>query len=419
MKSKILNFILIALVVVLAIYVGWAQAYTMLLIYYCVIEGKKQSHFLNPFYLLTLTLFSFVIYNEEIGGIFMMPLSDEVKWMIVGSFTMVIVGLKVGTNFTTRAKKVGCYVENYWVIFWVGLIPTLLAVYLYGNVLDMSGDAMMDAKEKMVLPGLGQLLYFLPASIIVACKKNNTKLIILSTTMALWAAYLTVTKTAIMVVMVFLLVGLISFRPSIVENKVAKFFRAYAVILVPVFLLYTFMGNTTKRLDATNVSTNSIQKAESTLKYDSDFADGMFSNYLYLSAAWSNVEYNVVHNKVTGDGRNTIWQFARKVGVDYDKTEKIEPFTFNVHTYITDWYLDFGYFGPIVMSLFLGMFVFFCYKKFCLSDDPLYIAFYAIVAEATLMMFFSNHFNGGSVLNYFITFIGYSFFARTFKKDIS
>lgn len=418
MKSKILNFILVALIVVLALYVGWAQSYTMLLIYYCVREGRKQSHFLNPFYLLILTLFSFVIYNEDIGGIFMMPLSNKVKWMIVGSFTMFVVGLKIGTRFKTCAKRVGCYVENYWVIFCVGLIPTLLAVYLYGNVLDMSGDAMMDAKEKMVLPGLGQLLYFMPASIIVACKKNNSSLIILSTIVALWAAYLTVTKTAIMVVMVFLLLGLISFRPSIIENKVAKFLRSYAVVLVPLFLLYTFMGNTTKRLDATNVSTDTIENAESSLNYDSDFANGMFTNYLYLSAAWSNVEYNVAHNNVTGDGRNTLWQFARKVGIDYDKTEKMEPFNFNVHTYITDWYLDFGYFGPIVMSLLLGMFVFFCYKKFCLSDDPLYIAFYALVAEATLMMFFSNHFNGGAVLNYFITFIGYSFFARNFKKTI-
>ena len=90
----------------------------------------------------------------------------------------------------------------------------------------------------------------------------------------------------------------------------------------------------------------------------------------------------------------------------------MNPTFLNTHTYITDFYIDFGYVGAIIASFILGCLIFFFYKKYGMSNDPLLIGFYVLIAYATFMMFFSNHFVNGYLLNYFITLVGFSYFLR-------
>ena len=90
----------------------------------------------------------------------------------------------------------------------------------------------------------------------------------------------------------------------------------------------------------------------------------------------------------------------------------MQPAFLNTHSFITDFYLDFGYFGAMLASFILGCIIFYCYRKYGLSSDALLVSFYVLISYATLMLFFSNHFIIGYLLNYYITFGGYYLLMR-------
>ena len=285
---------------------------------------------------------------------------------------------------------------------------------MFGNIVSLEGEDLLEAKEQFTLPILGQLSYFLPASIVVACKKNKTKYILIAIIFSIISALLTISKTALLLTVVFFLIAVSKFTPSITDNYIYKRFNTYKFIFIPILILFMFVYNNNKRQSATNRDMEFVESSSVNSVWGKDnFSQNMFLNYCYFVQPWSNFNYNVLYNKENGKiGGNTLSQFAKKIGVKPQKIRKKNPYFFNTHTYLTDYYLDFGFVFGCFMSFLLGMFIYYCYSRFGNSDDPLLISFYILVAYATIMMFFSNHFNIGYLLNYFMTFGFTSFLIR-------
>ncbi|GEM_PF-5341453 len=408
-RIKPIIFIATTVAIFFLLHLEFSKACTMILVIICFTFGSKEHNWYNPFYLLNVTLASYLLYEPSFSPGFFSVLSPMTVVMIVGGFVMLILGFYVAKQFKYSAINVGGHTESFWVVLTIGVIPVAISYYIYGNVLDMTGKDMLDTKGKISLPVIGQLAYFLPAAIIIACKKNDTKKILISLAFSLLSAFMTLTKTAFIVTLLFFLVGTTAFNPEMMEYKSVKMLRKFSYLWIPALVIFMFFYNNSIRHEASSSqSMNYIEQGNArSISSNGDFAENMFLNYLYFCSPWSNLEYNVHNNRERGHGRIIFAQFAKKAGITVKTVPKINPTFLNTHSFITDFYLDFGFEGALVNSFILGWIIFFFYRKFGCSNDPLLVSFYCLIAYATIMLFFSNHFTIGYLLNYFITFGGY------------
>lgn len=382
--------------------------------YLLVNNGRLQDKIYNPFNILCVTCLSYLCYYPLLGGMFLEYICDSTQVLIVLCLFAVFLGMFVVSRKNITPIDIGNRCANFWIVFIVGALPSIVAIYLFGNTLDMSGEEMLESKEKMTLPFWGQFAYWLPTSIIVACKKNNSKLIVISLIASLYVALVSVTKTGMLMACLFFAIGVTTFKPDIMQHKIALFLKKYAIVWLPALMLSYFVYNNSIRHEAdSGDSMEYLERSGTSVVQGTDnVAQGMFLNYLYFCSPWSNLDYNVLLNHERGYGKNTFGQFAHLLRIDEKRVPKMNPTFLNTHTFITDFYIDFGYVGAIIVSFLLGCLIFYFYKKYGMSDDPLLIGFYVLIAYATFMMFFSNHFVNGYLLNYFITLVGFSYFLR-------
>lgn len=384
----------------------------------CLKKTNRSQIWYSPYYLFMPTILSYILYWDKLGGIFMNPLTLNTRIFALSGIMAVVLGFVFCQNIKRKPIKVGGFVESFYLIFIIGLLPTALSYMLYGNIASLDGEEMLEAKEKFTLPVIGQLAYFLPASIVVACKKNDTKKIVLALFFSFLAALMTISKTALLLSLIYFLISITKFNPSIMNTKIYKLIDRFKYVVIPVLVIAMFVYNNNKRYDAGGDEEMSFVESSSTNIWGTDnFSQNMFLNYCYFVQPWSNLNYNIENNHKEGSfGGNSFAQFGKKIGIDTNARKKIQPSFFNTHTFLIDYYLDFGVIGAIFVSFLLGVLIYTCYMRFGLSDDPLLISFYILIAYATVMMFFSNHFNNGYLLNYFVTFGLVSWFSRKSVK---
>lgn len=397
--------------------INFLKILIVLLLLLTISKGRKQKLFFNPYYIFVSTIISYFLYSHSIGGIFLSDLGLDTQILIILCLYAVFCGFVTGEFLKVKAIISGNYTENFYFVFIVGVLPSLIAISLYGNTLDMSGEELLESKEKMSIPFFGQFAYWLPASIIIACKKNVSRWIVIATVASFIVALMSVTKTGMLIALMYLTIGLYIFNPDILKHRFVILIKKYSFIVLPVFIISFFIFNNSLRHEASSdLEMSYVEKSNSKVWSSTyEFGQGMFLNYLYYCSPWSNLDYNIRKQHKKGYGSNTVAQFAHLLRLPEHRVEKLNPTFLNTHSFITDYYIDFGFFGAVIASYVLGIFIFFCYRKFGCSDDPLLLSFYILVAFATFMLFFSNHFNQGYLLNYFITFVGYSSISRKLK----
>ncbi len=390
-----------------------------LILMLCYSKAKKSQNWYSPYYLFMVTIISYILYWERLGGIFMDELSLGTRIFIISGLLAVVVGFIVCQNANRTPIRVGKMNENFWIVFFIGLLPTALSYMMYGNIATLEGEELLEAKEKFSLPVIGQLAYFLPASIVVACKKNNSTLIILASAFSIVAALLTISKTAMLLTLLYFIIGTTEFQPTITHSKLYKMADRYKFVAIPILLIVVFMFNNNKR-HGEDTNMTYVETSTSDLWSNSNLVQNLFLDYCYYVQPWSNLNYNIERNHNQGAiGGNSFSQFGKKLGIHIKARHKIQPYFFNTHTFLTDYYLDFGPVFAVIICFLLGILIYTCYSLYGLSDDPLLISFYILIAYATVMMFFSNHFNNGYLMNYFITFGLVSLFSRLSDKSTS
>ena len=114
---------------------------------------------------------------------------------------------------------------------------------------------------------------------------------------------------------------------------------------------------------------------------------------------YENEAYNLQYVMETQDTRTYgLWMAKPLLGYlqvsnTLEPNYKIIPYSsFNTCAYMTYGFKDFGYWLSVLMSIFLGYFVKRVYSRYRMSRSPYDVAAYILVAQATLEMFFSNHF---------------------------
>lgn len=397
----------------------YTKIITWFVLMLCFTKARKSAHWYSPYYLFMVTILSYILYWDQLGGIYMDELSISTRIFAVFGIVAVVLGFAFCQRMGKKPVIVGSLTENFFLVFFIGLLPTALSYMMYGNIASLDGEEMLEAKDQFILPVIGQLAYFLPASIVVACKKNNTKLIIIALVFSFLAALLTISKTALLLTLIFFLVALTKFHPSIMDTKPYKLVDKFKFVVIPFLVLVAFIYNNNRRHDAGSSDEMSFVESSLSNAWKTDnLTQNMFLNYCYYVQPWSNLNYNIENNSGSGAfGGNSFAQFGKKLGINTHPRKKVQPTFFNTHTFLTDYYLDFGFFFAIIVSFLMGVLIYICYMRFGLSDDPLLISFYILMAYATVMMFFSNHFNNGYLMNYFITFGFVSWFTRINAKS--
>lgn len=415
---KKITIIIIIITLLFVYYTGdISKVVVMILTLYAIYLARFEKNWFNPIWLYIVTPVSYMMYAEQLGGIFLDELSLSTKIFVPLCLFALLLGMTLGKRMSPMPLYIDSKNEPFWVVFFVGLVPTVIAYFMYGNIMDLEGAELTEAKTNSVVPFFSQFAYFLPASIIIACKKNSTKLILVSLFFSLIAALFTITKTALVMMVLFFAMGIYIFRPSFTNTLLFRFFLRFKFVIVPILLVLMFMYNNNKR----NISdTRDMEYVEYSGVQDewgtSNLAQNLFLDYCYFCSPWYNLDYNIRRNNMDSFGANTFSQFFKKIGANAGSNPKLNPSFLNTHTYLTDYYLDFGFIGSIVASFLLGFFIYFCYARYGCSDDPILISFYVLIMYATCMLFFSNHFNIGYILNYFITFGLTSFITRKIKN---
>lgn len=416
--NKIIVSIIIFLVGLFVLTWDWTKLALIPLMLVCIKRGSCESYAYNPYYLFIVTLLSYALYYYEIAPFLIGEIPVYTNIFIISCLSAVLLGFAIAEKNVHSNKCESAANESFWIIFIIGLLPTALSYIMYGNILDVTED-LEEARARTTIPGLSQLTYFLPASIIIGCKKNNTKLILLSFIFSVIAALMSVSKTGLVVLLIFTLIGLDYYKPTILETRVFGFLQKTLYIWVPLLIVVMFAYNNNKRQNADSTTNMEFIERGGLSHHGaaSNLEENLYLNYLYFCSPWGNLSYNIENNNKCGHGANTFYQFGKKIGYEAEKAEKIQPSFLNTHTFITDYYLDFGYFGAFLFSVLLGFFIYFFYVKCCSSGDPMLLSYYAIICFATVMLFFSNHFNNGYLLNYFITMVGYYFISRSVKFE--
>ena len=134
-------------------------------------------------------------------------------------------------------------------------------------------------------------------------------------------------------------------------------------------------------------------------RVDWNLSAGLLLPYIYLTTPWTNVQYVIDTQSIHTYG---LWFLKPILGwlqIDdiFESSYQLEAMTtFNTFTYLSVLYKDFGYYGSLFISFFLGYFVKRVYNDYLASSSPMVLGCYACCALATLEMFFSNHFFGQS-----------------------
>ena len=207
---------------------------------------------------------------------------------------------------------------------------------------------------------------------------------------------------------IFLSMGLVTIlsfqRLYIKEDREKKKVYFLAIVAITIMILVAFPlkafvqnGNELTWAGIKNAITSYIQEGDTFYDTTITFAgpNVLKLPYMYLVSAWNNVQYvmETQSNHTFG-----LWLFKPLLAwlqLDWLFADEylLEPYSsFNTFGYITVLYKDFGVWGSVVGSIILGWFVSKVYIKFRTSDSPFDIACYAMTAQATLEMFFSNHF---------------------------
>lgn len=177
-------------------------------------------------------------------------------------------------------------------------------------------------------------------------------------------------------------------------KKVRKRIVIGCIIAIPIMIFaFTFANKDRGSYEAAE----NLESYESRVdwKYDASY----FMPYMYITTPWANLQYVIE----TQDNRSNGYWLTKPIlgpifGDEFLKNDYVPKSysAFNTFSFIGLHFKDFGYWGSLLMSLFLGFFIKKVYSLYAASTLPYDAASYVFTAQATLELFFSNHFFGQS-----------------------
>lgn len=422
-------YILICIAIVMVIslsdnlQVNLLRVIVIALFSYCIYKAHQEEFIINIYLLFSITPLSLLIYSEKISPYYLKELTNS-TWVLA---TLNMAAFIFAYNITKQ--------------------KTLIRTRRIGNIkTELEGDRQEVSKKKLrfhayllcaigQVPMLGNLLFhisfpfksiigfFTYIGLAFAFKSKKPATVIIAIIFAAMNFLEDFNKTRLLYLAISMLVCLEAYIVKTRKDKI-WFFGGIAVAVAFMILVafplksfarsggnfFTFFNN------AAEITSSVFSHYDNRIDFNGP--EFMQMPYMYLVTAWNNLQYVMQ----TQDSRTYgLWMLKPLLGylqIDgyFEKYyELISYSTFNTFTYISILFKDFGYFGSIFGSVFLGFYVKRIALKVKKDGSAFDVASYGLVAMATLEMFFSNHFFSLSY-PFTIVIIGY-IYKKLFKLN--
>lgn len=356
----------------------------------CIYSGLSDDMMLSPYLLFSLTPLSLLLYSEQVSSFYFAKLSHSV-W-VLGIINMIsflysykITKIRKNNFFIAENNKISKKRLKVHAIISsiLGRMPTIISIF-FGISLPLSSVI--------------ELLSYI--GIAMAFKSKDKKTIlssILITSLTFIEAF---NKTRILFLFMTIFTCIEIYEIKSLKEKI----RLITIVIISiVFMVLIAFPLKAYINDGGSFSSFISNFSSISLNQFSYYNDRISFNgpsflrmpYIYLIQAWNNVQFVI-------DTQNTrtygLWMLKPLLGylqIDtlFDKYYELIPAnSFNTFTYITCLYKDFGFYGSVFGSFFLGYYVKKIRLQVCKNGSAFSTASYALVAMATLEMFFSNHF---------------------------
>ena len=377
--SKLVFFsLLVSIVAIASRNVVVCRICVLFILGLCIYLGRREPKFFNPFYLFALTPFSLLIYTNLSNSI-MMDLTHDTWVIAIINMLAFIVAVYYSIIHTKDGRMhEGQTAEN------LG-DHALLLIFLYSvaSVYQLITSRTLAVSSVFLVCGI--------AAIICALKSRNILIILFVVAVYFLLALDTMSKTSILRIAITIMIGYEMLYPSTKKQRRL----IYALTIASVVLLIASFAFGLKGKNQTSAEERK-ERYEVSYGMTWDTSAELVGPYAYLTTPWANLQYVM---ETQGEKHtHGLWLLRPAIGYlqmegKYKKEYNLVAYSsFNTFTFIAVQYKDFGLYLSIISSILIGLFVGRYYRRCLTTNSPLEIASYVLTAQATLMMFFSNHF---------------------------
>lgn len=360
---------------------------------YCVYRGINEEFISNPYLLFSITPFSLLLYSEKISLDYLAKLEYK-TWIIAIMNILAFVitlnyGIKKNRNWIDTSEEtveVDCKTAN--ITCHVILLTIISKIPFVADSLGIS----------FPLKTILGFFSFIGIALAFRTKKKWLIAFTIIANMTDWVQDFNKTRLMYLVMTV-----LVSLEAYYVKKNKDKVYLIVGMIIVVFFVImvsfplksFTRSGGSFSDffVNITEVSGNAFSKYNNRISFSGPQILQM--PYMYLVSAWNNVQYVMDSQPECTYGLWTLKPILGYLQLDRifaDYYELIPSSSFNTFTYITVLFKDFGYYGSIIGSIILGLYVSSRYCTMKVEASCFDVATYGLVAMATFEMFFSNHF---------------------------
>lgn len=357
----------------------------LLILCFCLSRGNKERYVVNPYYLFILTTLSLLLYFN-IGSAFLLDLTVNTWLLIIANINALLLGISATANIKFKervpsqcqARKL--YTNLAWIFTIVGILPAYYFRFT-DNVLPLSYI-------------IGMLS---TARLMCAFATRQKKLSIIITIIYVSPIVLGgASKTGVLTLLLATMIAFEKFYS--VKNvdeykKIRKRLIICCICAIPIMVsVFTFAN---KDRGSYNADDNLSYYKE---RVDWNYSASYFMPYMYIVTPWANLQYVTETQDKRSDG---YWMMKPIIGIFSSEEPPSEYVpqaysSFNTFSFIGLHFKDFGYWGSLILSFFLGFFIKKVYSLYVQSPTAFDAAQYVFTAQATLELFFSNHFFGQS-----------------------
>ena len=378
-RSLVFGFlILVATLISVALNtnIGCRIAVLMLLVL-CIFRGRREKYLINPYYLFAITPLSLLIY-VNLSYNYMVDLTVHTWILAIINMAAFLIAMDFTPNYRSTYRCIGAgegekLIKNTAALLVMGFLPSVYR--------SITGT---------IMPLASVFSLFTSAGLVCALKSKNKKVIIcvlIAFAVSYWGY---VSKSSILSLALGILIGFEKYYLSTRKQKITLIALSGVGLLVMVFA-FTFA----------NQDRGTVTAAESVAYYARyggvtwNRNNALLMPYMYLTTPWANLQHVIETQNTRTYGLWLIKPILGYLQLDnlFEKEYLLSAYSnFNTLTFIATQFKDFGYWGSIISSVFLGYFTKKVYSRHVLSRSPLDVASYVLVGQAVLQMFFSNEF---------------------------
>lgn len=379
--------------------------------------GCKDKDIFSPYFLFMLVPLSIMLYWTKISSYYLPELPLSTRISIFFGCAAFYLGLTV-----RRHKFAASYLQQvkpvigYSLLFTLalGILPYVISTMVLGTLPILAKTNVDELKNQFQLPVIGMFFLFLPLAILIA--REQGRLFKSVCLLAILLSLVNAAKFDVIFMAFVIMFAIVGHQIQVSRTLKTRIITASLAILILLPLL--FEQNYNMRSGETMdmrydylISSDRMHDAIPVAAFR------VVQPYFYFVSSWANFDFCIQHVETYRYGLMTMRPFISLFRLDYlidvDYTKEVLNPAFNTHSFLTDYYYDFGYLGLVVLPFLLGIVVSWIYRRSRSSNDTVLHAEYAVCGFAVVMMFFSNHFSAGYPVIAFVLFEAYRLFKDT------